>query len=258
MISINEILKKNSDNNKKITREKGTSLVKFLDNFVVIDIETTGFSPRYNSIIEISALKIRNNKVISSYNTLIKDTSSDFKLPDNIVNLTGIDSTSLEDGISIDTAIDEFSDFIGTDVIIGHNVNFDINFLYDAMLKSCNSKLNNDFIDTLKLSKRLIKDLKHHGLWDLIEHFNIDVSTHHRALADCYSTLKIFYELKKIYLIDPAQLDLKVNIHKSYPLAANSKNISTTNTNFNEENAVFSQNVVFTGKLVNFVRKDAM
>lgn len=77
------------------TREyKGNSLIEFLDNYVVVDIETTGFSPVANEIIEIGALKVVNNEVIDEFNVLIEIES---KIPDNIVRLTGITDELLND-----------------------------------------------------------------------------------------------------------------------------------------------------------------
>ena len=82
-------------NMSQYTREyKGNSLIEFLDNYVVVDIETTGFSPVANEIIEIGALKVVNNEVIDEFNVLIKIES---KIPDNIVRLTGITDELLND-----------------------------------------------------------------------------------------------------------------------------------------------------------------
>lgn len=173
---------------------KGNSLLDFVNDYVVVDIETTGFSPSANEIIEIGAIKILNNEVCDSYHTLIK---IDNTIPPNIVNLTGItDDLLKEKGILINDAICDFINFIGENIIVGHNINFDINFLYDNCIKYTGKPLTNDFVDTLRIAKSFVKDTYNHKLSTLAKKFEVDYDNHHRALNDVMITNEIYKKLK--------------------------------------------------------------
>lgn len=89
----------------------------------------------------------------------------------------------------------EFKKFLGNDIIIGHNVNFDINFIYDSMVDNLGEYLSNDYIDTLKISRKLLPELKHHKLDNLIDYFNLTKRNEHRALNDCVLTNQVYINL---------------------------------------------------------------
>ena len=181
---------------ENIREFKGNCLYEFLNNYVVVDIETTGLSPRDNEITEIAAIRIRDNKIVDQYNTLIR---TEEEIPEHIERLTGISNEMVkEHGANIETALIEFNKFIGDDVLIGHNVNFDINFLYDNCLKHLEQPLTNDFVDTLKISKNLIKDTYNWKLTTLAKKFNIDNPASHRALNDAIVTHELYKELSYI------------------------------------------------------------
>lgn len=177
------------------TREdKGNSLLEFEDNYVVIDIETTGFSPMANEIIEIGAIKVNNNEVVNEYNSLLK---TDTEIPENIVKLTGITNEILNDsGISAKEAIISFEKFIGNSILVGHNVNFDINFLYDYFERYLGKPLHNDFVDTQRIAKSMIKDTYNYKLATLARKFEIQNINAHRALNDVYVTNELYKKLK--------------------------------------------------------------
>ena len=89
----------------------------------------------------------------------------------------------------------EFKKFLGNDIIIGHNVNFDIDFIYDSMVDSLGEYLSNDYIDTLRISRKLLPELKHHKLDNLIDYFNLTKRNEHRALNDCVLTNQVYINL---------------------------------------------------------------
>ena len=90
------------------------------------------------------------------------------------------------------SVLSRFYSFIGDSILIGHNVNFDINFLYDNCERVIHEHLSNDFIDTMKLSRRIHKDFSHHKLSDLVQYYNLDYQNAHRALADVEITSKCY------------------------------------------------------------------
>lgn len=89
----------------------------------------------------------------------------------------------------------EFKKFLGNDIIIGHNVNFDIDFIYDSMVNNLGEYLSNDYIDTLRISRKLLPELKHHKLDNLIDYFNLTKRNEHRALNDCVLTNQVYINL---------------------------------------------------------------
>ena len=175
---------------------KGQSLLAALDDFTVVDIETTGLSPRWSAIIELGAVKFRGGKPADEASLLI---NPGFDLPPAITELTGITDDMLWTAPPLIDVLPFFLDFVGGDVILGHNVNFDVNFLYDKALAIGLAPLSNDFVDTMRISRKLYPEHKHHRLCDLCQRFGVVPETAHRALADCYATAAC-YEYMKPYI----------------------------------------------------------
>ena len=184
--------------NKKYNfrEHKGKSLLKWVDNYVLVDIETTGLSPRTDEIIEIGAIKVKENKIIDTYNTLIK---IDRNLNPFITKLTGITDKMLETGKERDKALEEFVDFTGNEIIMGHNVNFDINFIYDKCLSYLDYYLSNDFVDTMRIAKHILPDIQNYKLGTLANYFGVDYRSAHRGLKDVEITYEVYNKLKDCY-----------------------------------------------------------
>ncbi|MGM9913246.1 exonuclease domain-containing protein [Floccifex sp.] len=172
---------------------KGNSLLEYVKDYVVIDIETTGFSPINDKIIEIGAIKVKNNQVIDEFNCLL---SIDERISNSVEKLTGITNQMIqEQGIDEKEAIVDFDNFIEDYILIGHNVNFDINFLYDYFEQFLNKPLTNNFIDTQRLAKKIIKDSSNYKLTTLAKRFHIENKNAHRALNDVYVTNELYQQL---------------------------------------------------------------
>ena len=148
---------------------KGKSLLELPKTYTIIDIETTGLDPKLDDILEVSAIKVINNKTIDSFTSFV---SLPYSIPDFITNLTGITNEMIENAPAIEKVLLNFYNFIGNDILVGHNINFDINFLYDNLEKYHNIYMKNNFIDTLRLSRKINSELKHHKLSSLIEFYN--------------------------------------------------------------------------------------
>lgn len=179
----------------KVTREKGIGLYEFPVNYTVIDIETTGLSPANCEIIELSAIKVINGEVIDEFSSLIKP---DTPIPSFIENLTGITNEMVSSASSIENVLREYIDFIGTDIIVGHNITFDLSFINHNIRNISGHDLPNDYVDTLRISRQLLHDINNHKLSTLAEYFNISQQNAHRALDDCQTTNLLFAELKKL------------------------------------------------------------
>lgn len=86
-----------------------------------------------------------------------------------------------------------FKAFLGESIIIGHNVNFDINFIYDSYMEHFNEPLTNDFVDTMRIARKVLKELNHHRLRDLAANYD----GAHRSLNDCYIANEVFKGLQQ-------------------------------------------------------------
>ncbi len=181
--------------NKDIRKYKGESLVENLKDYTVLDIETTGMSPSYSKILEISAIKVRNGKEVDNFSKLINPHE---RIPYFISSLTGITTQMAQDeGEELENVLVDFKDFLEDDIIVGHNVNFDVNFLYDNFKEVLDEPFSNDFVDTLKISRKLLPDLDHHKLDDLTDYYGIRARDKHRALNDCDLTNQVYKKMCK-------------------------------------------------------------
>lgn len=232
--------------------QKGKSLLIFPSDYTVIDIETTGLSPEYDDIIEISALKYRNKELTEKFSTLVNPT---YEISDFITQLTGITNEMLAPAPIISDVLPQFLDFLGDDIMVGHNIHFDINFLYDNSMQHLSKPLSNDFVDTLRIARLLYKENKHNRLCDLAKQFDLSYDNAHRAEFDCLLTnniLSIFENEFKDKYGDEANLS---SLLSHTPKAGD---ITTTNTEFDITNPIYDKTVVFTGALEKMVRQDAM
>lgn len=247
-----------NESNDKTIRNKGKSLNEFPDNYSLLDLETTGLDPNYDDIIEVAILKVRNNEIVDKYQSLIQpnshyidsDTKKTIYVDSYIEELTGITSEMLENAPKIKDVLPEIIDFIDDDIILGHNVNFDINFIYDEIESYNGNEFSNDFFDLLKISRRALKDIKHHRLKDLSSYFNYEYKAH-RAMSDCQATYDILNKLKD-YIIKN-NIDIRLKKKKEIDLTT----LKAETTEIDPDNYFFGKNICFTGKLEHFVRKDA-
>ena len=166
----------------------------FLEDYTIVDIETTGLSPANNEIIELSAIKIRNNNIVEKFSTLVKPSS---KINSFITGLTGITNDMVKNAPSINNVLEEFLKFVSNDCIIGHNINFDLRFIKHNLQKHLNTDLENTSIDTVKVARKFCPKLSSYKLSNLATHFNIDTSGHHRALKDCEMTFDIYNKIQE-------------------------------------------------------------
>lgn len=173
--------------------------MEFVSDYVLVDIETTGLSPVNDEIIEIGALKVRNNVIVDTFSTLIKPSCI---IPYYITNITGITNEMVEYSPDIKEVLLKFNDFVGDYTLIAHNARFDISFLRNNFLKHLDIGLNNNYIDTLVLSRRYLPNLNSHKLQTLADYFNISYNGAHRGLRDCEITKMVYDNLYNIVHIN--------------------------------------------------------
>lgn len=160
-------------------------------NFCVVDIESTG-SPSCGELLEIGAVKIKNKKIIASFESLIKVDN----IPIAIEELTGINQAMVANSPSRDSVLNEFRLFLGTDIFVAHNVKTDFKYLDLSFEKANLGPLLNQRLCTFELAKKLILAPKH-GLAFLKEALAIK-SDHHRALSDAKASAFILIHCLKL------------------------------------------------------------
>ena len=160
---------------------------KLTDDYCVLDLETTGLSSEYHEIIEIGCLKVRNRKITEKYSQLIKPV---YPVSQFITDLTGIRNSMLFDKPNIKDVKKEFLDFIGDDIIVGHNTSFDIGFI--------NKKFNVNikfYTDTLSFCRKLYPYAPNHKLSTISELLGLSQNTH-RSIDDCITTYELYEKIK--------------------------------------------------------------
>ena len=168
----------------------------FDDNFVIVDLETTGLSPQNGEIIEIGAIKVKNNKVVDKMDVFVKPSRP---LSYFTTKLTGITNEMVDEGLSLKEALKVFIEFADGMRLMAHNAKFDMGFLDTYMKKVFGFGVQNNALDTLALSRILVKDVPNYKLGTLANYFNIDYSGAHRSLRDCEITLGVYNEIRRIY-----------------------------------------------------------
>ena len=172
-----------------MSKETGKELYKYLVNYVVIDIETTGLSPKNGEIIEISAVKVRNEEIVEEFYSLVKPTAP---IPFRVSELTGITDRMVEQSPDIKTALAGFMKFIGEDVIVCNYIQFCLGFLNKAAIKLFGTEIENEYIDTHHISKERLPKLSTYRLSALADYYGINVVDKSRLLTECRLVKEIY------------------------------------------------------------------
>ncbi len=161
--------------------------------FVVLDLETTGASPATCAITEVGAVKVRGGDVLGTFQTLV---NPGLPIPPAITVLTGITEAMVVPAPKVGDVLGPFTRFVGDDVIVGHNVAFDLRFLRAAMDAHAYPRFTNAVVDTCALARRLVRDeVPNCRLATLAERFRVGRRPTHRALDDAWATVEVLHAL---------------------------------------------------------------
>ena len=177
--------------------------------YVALDLETTGLQPEHDAIIEIGAVKFRQDEVLETWSSLVNPQRP---IPHKIIQLTGITQAEANQAPALSSVITPLRSFVRDYPIVGHNVSFDLGFLKRHRLF-----LDNSTIDTFELAGILLPHAARYSLGTLADALDITFPTWHRALDDALATKDLFLGL----LQQASQLDLSV-IREINRLAARS------------------------------------
>ena len=167
-----------------------------LNEYVVLDLEMTGLSAKTDQIIEIGAIKIKDNKMVESFGGLVNPSC---KIPTRVVELTGITDEMVQQGMNKDEAIPQLLDFIEGQILVGQNIGFDYSFLKQWAVNH-KRPLEVKACDTLKIARVLLPSEQSKKLEALCAYFGIERAREHRAMDDAIETWQVFEKLKELAL----------------------------------------------------------
>lgn len=234
----------------------GESIGYLPSSFCVLDLETTGFCSQYDDIIEFGILKVRNKEIIDSFSSLVHCESP---LDPHITRMTGITNDMLENAPKLEEILPEVLDFIGDDIVVGHNVSFDIRFIYDKVSEILNKPFSNDYVCTMRFFKKLHPLLQHHRLSDMTSFYSVLNPNAHRALSDCQATFKSYLQIydEVVETFGDAFLPISKRKIKTYVEQPASDVFVDVDSLNSHDNIFEGKQCVFTGTLRFASRSDA-
>ncbi|TWE08828.1 DNA polymerase-3 subunit alpha (Gram-positive type) [Neobacillus bataviensis] len=164
------------------------------DTFVVFDVETTGLSAVYDTIIELAAVKVKDGEIIDRFESFA---NPHHRLSATTINLTGITDDMVQNAPDVGEVIQRFHDWVGDAVLVAHNASFDMGFLNVGYKNIGLEKAKNPVIDTLELGRFLYPEMKNHRLNTLTKKFDIELTQHHRAIYDAEATGYLLLKMLK-------------------------------------------------------------
>ncbi len=165
--------------------EKNTPTLSEKLNFVAFDTETTGLDHNNDELIEIAAVRFRAGEVSERWSTLVKPRKG---MPKFIQYLTHIDPQDLKDAPQVDSALKQFFDFIGDDILVAHNAGFDTGFINHYSALCGGDLIQRPVWDTVEIARTWFPFTPDHRLGTMTDHFGIVLENAHRAGADAEAT----------------------------------------------------------------------
>ena len=179
------------DTKQLVENSKGQT---FADTYVVFDIETTGFSPVKNRIIEIGAVKVVDGVITDKFSTFV---NPDVPIPFDIEKLTSINDAMVLPYPKIDVILPRFLEFVGDAVLVAHNAGFDVGFI-GHYAEALGLPFSPTVLDTVSLARLLLPNLNRFKLDTVAKALNISLENHHRAVDDAECTAHIFVKFIKM------------------------------------------------------------
>lgn len=164
------------------------------DAYVVFDLETTGFNPNVNKIIEIGAVKVEHHVITDRFSAFVNPQTP---IPFEIEKLTGINDAMVMEEKGVEEILPKFMEFCGDAVMVAHNADFDMSFIkHNLHLLG----MEKDFtvIDTVGLARKLLPSLNRFKLDTVAKALGISLEHHHRAVDDAECTAEIFLKFCKM------------------------------------------------------------
>ena len=199
--------------------------------YVVFDIETTGFSPVTNRIIEIGAVKVESGQITDRFSAFV---NPQVPIPFEIEKLTGISDSMVIDADTIEVVLPRFLEFVGDAALVAHNAGFDVGFIKENA-KRQNIPVDFTYVDTVGIARTLLTGQAKYTLDAVAKTLKISLEKHHRAVDDAECTAEIFlkfiemlkkddiYTLEALNELGKASVDAVRKLH-SYHIIILAKN----------------------------------
>lgn len=157
--------------------------------YTVVDTETTGLYPPEDRIVEIAAARVRNGAIVKSMCFMVDPGR---KMNPEATAVNGISDDMLRGKPSFAQVKSRLLEFIGDDIIVGHNLPFDIEFLEHEI----GHRMFNRKVDTLRIARKLYR-MKSYSLASLSRSLGLAESQEHRALSDVELTRDLMEHMKR-------------------------------------------------------------
>ncbi len=186
-----------------------------INEYVVIDVETTGLHPRSDRIIEIGMLKVKEGQVVATYETLVNPA---MEISAFVTGLTGITQEELTHAPYIQDVIEDIIAFAEDLPIMGHQISFDYAFVKKAAVQN-GFRFEKSGIDTLKLARKYATSVERKTLESLCTHYGIE-HTAHRAKGDALATHMLYEKLLEEYpgAKEEGLVQLQYQVKKESPI----------------------------------------
>ena len=163
---------------------------------IVLDVETTGLDHTKEKMVEFAAIRLENGKMKDRFETLI---NPEQHIRKSSIAVHGITEDDVKDAPTEAQVMPMILDFIADYPIVAHNAIFDYSFINEASIRTTGKPISNPRIDSQMMFKEVYPDIESCGLESLMNKFNVEFSTRHRAMADTEGLAKAYPELKKLY-----------------------------------------------------------
>ena len=159
---------------------------------VFLDTETTGDAPYRDKIIELSAVKVKGGELIDEFDTLI---DPEIAIPEIALEVSGITEDMVRGKPKFAEVADAFLTFLGSDVIVAHNADFDRQFINHELMLAGKKTINNAQFCTVKMARRILPRQERYSLEHLAESLRLDKGNSHRALDDTKTSWQLFRKM---------------------------------------------------------------
>ena len=151
-----------------------TKECEYPSDYVVIDFETNGLDPKDCDIIQMAAIRYRNDVKVSTFVSFVNATT----IPSKVTELTSITIEDCQSAPTLEDLLPQLLKFIGSDVIVAHNASFDLGFLMESMNRLNIQGQTFIYVDTLRLARQKIKGVKWHKLPILKKYLKLEYDSH--------------------------------------------------------------------------------
>lgn len=231
----------------------GANLYSLPVSYAAVDTETTGLDFDFCDIIEIGAVRVEDGEIADAFDSLV---NIGYEVGSFITELTGITDKMLEEAPRLNDVISKFEAFAGDSVLLAHNASFDMNFLYAAYEKVLGKPMKNDYVDTLRVARKALPDMKHHGLADICKALGISNEQEHRAASDAIAAHECYKLMRPMVL---ERFGDEQGYKRSFHNSGNqrrARDIVATVADIDEDNPLYGMRCVFTGKMTSMTREE--